>query len=158
MGKRRILITGGAGFLGSHLCERFLAEGYEVVCMDNLITGDIAQHRAPVPRADFHFEQRDVTEYVAVRGTLDAILHFASPAEPDRLPRAADPDAQGRVARHAQGARPRAGQGRALPARLDLRVLRRSRWCTRSARTTGATSTRSARAACTTRPSASPRP
>jgi dTDP-glucose 4,6-dehydratase len=76
------LITGAAGFLGSHLCERFLAEGYEVIGMDNLITGDIAniEHlfRDPV----FHFEHRDVTEYIHVVGELDAILHFASPASP----------------------------------------------------------------------------
>jgi dTDP-glucose 4,6-dehydratase len=82
MAKHRVLITGGAGFLGSHLCERFLAEGYEVVCMDNLITGDIANIEHLFREADFHFEKRDVTEYVHVTGTLDAILHFASPASP----------------------------------------------------------------------------
>ncbi len=82
MSRRTILITGGAGFLGSHLCERYLAEGYEVICMDNLITGDLAnvEHlfRDPV----FHFEKRDVTEYLHVGGRLDSILHFASPASP----------------------------------------------------------------------------
>jgi dTDP-glucose 4,6-dehydratase len=78
----RILITGGAGFIGSHLCERFLNEGDEVICMDNLITGNrdnIAQLFAN-PR--FSFIPQDVTNYVYVKGRLDAILHFASPASP----------------------------------------------------------------------------
>jgi dTDP-glucose 4,6-dehydratase len=78
----RVLITGGAGFLGSHLCERFLSEGFEVVCMDNLITGDLANIEHLFRDKWFHFEQRDVTEYIHVSGKLDAILHFASPASP----------------------------------------------------------------------------
>jgi len=82
MSKPRVLITGGAGFLGSHLCERFLAEGYEVIGMDNLITGDIANVEHLFRDPDFHFEQRDVTEYVHVTGELEGILHFASPASP----------------------------------------------------------------------------
>jgi len=82
MSKPRVLITGGAGFLGSHLCERFLSEGREVICMDNLITGDIANVEHLFSNPDFHFEKRDVTEYLHVRGELDAILHFASPASP----------------------------------------------------------------------------
>jgi dTDP-glucose 4,6-dehydratase len=79
---KRVLITGGAGFLGSHLCERFLGEDYEVICMDNLLTGDLAnvEHLFREPR--FHFEKHDVTEYIHVGGQLDAILHFASPASP----------------------------------------------------------------------------
>lgn len=80
--KKRVLITGGAGFLGSHLCERFLAEGFEVVCMDNLITGNIENVAHLFANPSFHFEQRDVTEYIHVSGDLDAILHFASPASP----------------------------------------------------------------------------
>jgi len=80
--KKRILITGGAGFLGSHLCERFLEEGYEVICMDNLITGDIHNVEHLFRNKHFHFEQRDVTEHLHVVGKLDAILHFASPASP----------------------------------------------------------------------------
>jgi dTDP-glucose 4,6-dehydratase len=80
--RARVLITGGAGFLGSHLCERFLAEGYEVICMDNLITGDITNVEHLFQDRWFHFEQRDVTEYIHVVGALDAILHFASPASP----------------------------------------------------------------------------
>jgi len=82
MTKQRILITGGAGFLGSHLCERFLSEDYEVICMDNLITGDIRNIEHLFKERVFHFEQRDVTEYIHVVGKLDAILHFASPASP----------------------------------------------------------------------------
>jgi dTDP-glucose 4,6-dehydratase len=78
----RALITGGAGFLGSHLCDRFLAEGYEVICMDNLITGDLRniEHLASEPL--FHFHQHDVTEFIHVPGALDVVMHFASPASP----------------------------------------------------------------------------
>jgi len=78
----RAVITGGAGFLGSHLCDRFLAEGYEVLCLDNLITGDLrnVEHLAREPR--FHFHQHDVTEFIHVPGEVDAVLHFASPASP----------------------------------------------------------------------------
>jgi dTDP-glucose 4,6-dehydratase len=79
---RRVLVTGGAGFLGSHLCERFLAEGYEVVCMDNLITGSLENIEHLLPDARFRFHHQDVTEYIHVAGELDAILHFASPASP----------------------------------------------------------------------------
>jgi len=82
MSSPRALITGGAGFLGSHLCERFLAEGYEVICMDNLITGDLRniEHLTNDPR--FHFHHQDVTEFIHVPGDLDVVLHFASPASP----------------------------------------------------------------------------
>jgi dTDP-glucose 4,6-dehydratase len=82
MSHPRTLITGGAGFLGSHLCDRFLAEGYEVICMDNLVTGDLrnVEHLFESPR--FHFYHQDVTEFLHVPGKLDAILHFASPASP----------------------------------------------------------------------------
>jgi dTDP-glucose 4,6-dehydratase len=79
---KRILVTGGAGFLGSHLCERFLGEGHEVLCMDNLVTGDLANVEALMPHERFHFIHQDVTEFIHVSGELDAILHFASPASP----------------------------------------------------------------------------
>src|SRR4028118_2324582 len=80
--KKRILITGGAGFLGSHLCDRFLAEGHHVIAMDNLITGtsDNIAHLAGHER--FTYIKHDVTNYVFIEGALDAILHFASPASP----------------------------------------------------------------------------
>jgi len=78
----RVLITGGAGFIGSHLCERFLAEGDDVICMDNFLTGspDNVAHLFGDPR--FTFIEQNVTNYVYVAGPLDAILHFASPASP----------------------------------------------------------------------------
>ncbi|MFN0243004.1 MAG: UDP-glucuronic acid decarboxylase family protein [Planctomycetota bacterium] len=82
MTRPRVLITGGAGFLGSHLCELFLSREHEVICMDNLITGDVANVEHLFRDKWFHFEQRDVTEYLHVSGALDAILHFASPASP----------------------------------------------------------------------------
>jgi len=78
----RLLITGGAGFLGSHLCDRFLAEGHQVVVMDNLITGSTANIEHLGGNEDFRFVKQDVTEYLYVEGTVDAILHFASPASP----------------------------------------------------------------------------
>ena len=78
----RVLITGGAGFIGSHLCERFLAKGDEVICMDNLITGN-ADNIAPLfPNRRFSYIPQDVTNYIYVKGPLEAILHFASPASP----------------------------------------------------------------------------
>jgi len=78
----RILITGAAGFLGSHLCDRFLAEGHEVVGMDNFITGspDNVAHLAG--RSDFRLVEHDVTRYIDLDGPLDGVLHFASPASP----------------------------------------------------------------------------
>lgn len=82
MARSRVLITGGAGFLGSHLCRRFLAEGWEVIVMDNLITGDMGNIEPLFSDPAFHFEERDVTEYIHVSGDLEAVLHFASPASP----------------------------------------------------------------------------
>lgn len=78
----RLLITGAAGFLGSHLCDRFLAEGHEVVAMDNLITGDLRNIEHLMHRDDFEFYHHDVSKFVHVSGDLDYILHFASPASP----------------------------------------------------------------------------
>ena len=82
MTKPRTLITGGAGFLGSHLCDRFLAEGHEVICMDNLITGTADNVAHLAGNGAFHFIKHDVTNYVYVDGPVDYVLHFASPASP----------------------------------------------------------------------------
>jgi dTDP-glucose 4,6-dehydratase len=80
--KVRVLITGGAGFLGSHLCDRFLAEGHTVIAMDNLITGKTANIEHLAGHERFLFIKHDVTNYIYVEGPLDAVLHFASPASP----------------------------------------------------------------------------
>tara|TARA_R110002012_G_scaffold263456_2_gene446489 strand:+ start:155148 stop:156131 length:984 start_codon:yes stop_codon:yes gene_type:complete len=79
---KKILITGAAGFLGSHLCDRFIKEGFHVIGMDNLITGDLKniEHLFPLPQFEFH--HHDVCNFVHVGGSLDFILHFASPASP----------------------------------------------------------------------------
>lgn len=82
MSKKRVLITGAAGFLGSHLCERFLSEGFEVIGMDNLITGSLDNIAHLFPDKDFTYYHHDVTKFVHVPGELDYILHFASPASP----------------------------------------------------------------------------
>jgi dTDP-glucose 4,6-dehydratase len=79
---KRSLVTGGAGFLGSHLCDRLLTEGHEVVCLDNLITGDIANISHLMGNQNFSFLHYDVTNYLFVDGTIDFIFHFASPASP----------------------------------------------------------------------------
>ncbi len=80
--KLKVLITGGAGFLGSHLCDRFLKEGYDVVAMDNLITGSVKNIQHLFGNDSFTFVKHDVTNYNHVEGRLDYILHFASPASP----------------------------------------------------------------------------
>jgi len=82
MTKKRILITGAAGFLGSHLCDRFIAEGMHVIAMDNLITGDKRNIEHLFGREDFEYYHHDVSQFVHVKGELDYILHFASPASP----------------------------------------------------------------------------
>lgn len=78
----RILITGGAGFLGSHLCDRFLAEGHSVIAMDNLLTGNTRNIAHLAGHPDFKFIKHNVTDYIYLDGKVDAILHFASPASP----------------------------------------------------------------------------
>jgi dTDP-glucose 4,6-dehydratase len=80
--KKRVLITGAAGFLGSHLCDRFIKEGYDVVGMDNLITGDLKNIEHLFKLKKFEFYHHDVSKFVYVPGQVDYILHFASPASP----------------------------------------------------------------------------
>jgi dTDP-glucose 4,6-dehydratase len=79
---KRVLITGGAGFLGSHLCDRFIKEGYHVIAMDNLITGDLKNIEHLFQLEHFEFYHHDVSKFIHVPGDLDYILHFASPASP----------------------------------------------------------------------------
>jgi dTDP-glucose 4,6-dehydratase len=82
MSRKRILITGAAGFLGSHLCDRFIKEGYHVIGMDNLITGDLKNIEHLFPLEQFEFYNHDVSRFIHVSGDIDYILHFASPASP----------------------------------------------------------------------------
>ncbi|WP_020401571.1 UDP-glucuronic acid decarboxylase family protein [Gracilimonas tropica] len=82
MSKKRVLITGGAGFLGSHLTDRFIKEGFQVIVMDNLVTGNPDNIAHLYGHEDFHFIDHDVTNFIHVSGDLDYILHFASPASP----------------------------------------------------------------------------
>ena len=82
MPKQRVLITGAAGFLGSHLCDKFIQEGYEVIGMDNLLTGSLSNIEHLYPLKEFSFYHHDVSKFIHVPGSLDYILHFASPASP----------------------------------------------------------------------------
>lgn len=82
MSKKKILVTGAAGFLGSHLCDRFVNEGYHVIGMDNLVTGSLDNISHLFPLENFEFYHHDVTKFVNIPGELHYILHFASPASP----------------------------------------------------------------------------
>ena len=82
MSKLKVLVTGGAGFLGSHLCEKFLQEGYRVFAMDNLITGDLRNIQHLIANQGFEFINHDVTKFIEFPGEINYILHFASPASP----------------------------------------------------------------------------
>ncbi len=78
----RILVTGGAGFIGSHLCERLLQDGHDIVCMDNLITGNSKNIEHLLSSNNFKFVQHDITKHIDIEGKVDYVLHFASPASP----------------------------------------------------------------------------
>jgi len=80
--KKTAVVTGGAGFLGSHLCDKLIAEGHKVICIDNLLTGSIENIEHLMGNEDFQFIKHDVTNYIHVPGRVDYILHFASPASP----------------------------------------------------------------------------
>ncbi len=82
MQRKKVLITGAAGFLGSHLCDRFIKEGYKVIGMDNLITGDLKNIEHLFKLEQFEFYHHDVTKFINIPGHLDYIMHFASPASP----------------------------------------------------------------------------
>jgi dTDP-glucose 4,6-dehydratase len=89
LAKKRALVTGGAGFIGSHLCERLLLEGYRVICMDNLRTGSLENIARLRDDADFEYVHHDVTTYIDCPGGVDEVYHFASPASPadfERIP------------------------------------------------------------------------
>ena len=82
MGRKKVLVTGAAGFLGSHLCDKFIKEGYAVIGMDNLITGDLKNIEHLFKLEQFEFYHHDVTKFIHIPGELDYIMHFASPASP----------------------------------------------------------------------------
>ena len=120
------VVTGGAGFLGSHLCDKLVGEGLRVICVDNLETGSL-QNVEHLRGDSFAFVNHDVTAHLEIDEPVDFVFHLASPASPIdylRLPLA---DAQGRLVRDAQRARAREVQARTVPARVDERGVRRSR-------------------------------
>ena len=80
--KKTVLLTGGAGFIGSHLCDRLIHEGFKVICLDNLITGSLENIRHLMRHAAFRFIEHNVTKYIAIKGPVNFCLHFASPASP----------------------------------------------------------------------------
>jgi dTDP-glucose 4,6-dehydratase len=83
MKKDTVVVTGGAGFIGSHLCERLIREGRKVICVDNFITGNMENIKHLLSDANFRLIKHNVTEYIGIKGSVDYVLHFASPASPD---------------------------------------------------------------------------
>ena len=152
---KRVLVTGGAGFLGSHLCERLRAQGHDVLCVDNYFTGRKDNIAAPARRPAFRGDAPRRDAPAVCRGRRD--LQPRLPGVADPLPvrsGADDQDQRDRRDQHAGAGQAAQGQD---PAGLDLRGLRRPGACTRSPNPTAATSTRSGRAPATTRASAAPR-
>ena len=80
--KKTVVVTGGAGFIGSHLCQRLIKDGFKVICIDNLITGKMDNIQGLIINSNFKFIQQDVTKFIDVEGPVDYVLHFASPASP----------------------------------------------------------------------------
>ena len=107
------VVTGGAGFLGSHLCDYLLAEGHRVVCVDNLETSTL-ENLEHIRGDDFLFLNHDVTEHIEIEGPVDFGLPPGRPRQPDRLPAPAAALAEGRLVRDASRARPREAQARAV--------------------------------------------
>ena len=124
----RILVTGGAGFIGSHLCDRLLKEGHQVVAVDNLITGSIDNIAHLAGRDDFKFIKHDVSNFIFVPGQIDAVLHFASPASPN--PKGSGANAAKDLSPRSASERRRHGGLPGLPNRKKTsrtRGIRRSR-------------------------------
>jgi nucleoside-diphosphate-sugar epimerase len=113
------VVTGGAGFLGSHLTDRLLKEGHRVIAVDNLITGNVANIEHLAGNKDYKFINHDVTDFIYIPGQA-----FRLAREPDRLFEDSDPDAESRLARHAQRAWVGEGQRRGVLPCFHLRVLR----------------------------------
>jgi len=129
---RRAVVTGGAGFLGSHLCEHLLARGVEVVCLDNFLTGSPENVVHLLEHPAFRLVRCDITDFVHVPGPVDLVLHFASPASPlDYLKMPIETLKVGSL-----GTLHTLGLAQEKGARY---VLAATRWSTRSTRTTGAT-------------------
>ena len=149
-------MTGGAGFVGSHLCERLLAEGYRVLCMDNLITGTLENVAHLEGEADFEYVDHDITAYINLPGDLDEVYHFASPASPVDFERIPIPI----LKVGALGTYNLLGLALAKGSRFMLASTSEvygDPLVHPSTRSIGATSTRSEFAASTTRPSATPK-
>ena len=154
----RAVVTGGAGFLGSHLCDYLLDRGWEVLSIDNLVTGTEANVRHLQDNPRFRMMQHDVTKYIDVPGPVDYVLHFASPASPVDYLKLPIQTLKVGLARHAQYAGPGAGEKSQIFSGLHLRMLRRSARQPAAGDLLGQRESRSARAAFTTKPSASPKP